>query len=69
MVIDNYIIISLHLSSKTEINKDQVAKLQGALVRLQKAYPNMHIIAAGDVNSYFGPSPAFSGPGLFNMFP
>ena len=64
MVIDKYIFINAHLSSKEDINKEQIKQLKKVLPELRRKLPKYDIVVAGDLNSYLEP---FSQ--LFSYFP
>lgn len=55
LCLDNYILISSHLSSKAEKNKLQIEKLKVGLTDLKKHLPEYDIILGGDLNSYLPP--------------
>lgn len=49
---DNFVFISMHLSSKKEKNWDQIKKMAEDLKRLADAYPMCEIIVGGDANNF-----------------
>lgn len=55
MAVDNFIIFSLHLSSKKEKNESQIKLMCENLATIRKLYPMCHIIAGGDANSFIRP--------------
>lgn len=55
LCVDNYILISSHLSSKADKNKLQIEKLKVGLTDLKKHLPDYDIILGGDLNSYLPP--------------
>lgn len=52
MVIDNYILISAHLTSKVERNLLQIKELKDGLLKLKEKLPDHDIILGGDLNSF-----------------
>ena len=54
MIIDSYILINAHLSSKEEPNQKQIKELRGALMELALTLPDYNVILGGDLNSYLG---------------
>ena len=55
MVIDNFILICVHLSSNSQKNKEQVAKVEKVVTELKNKTPQHEIIIGGDFNSYLVP--------------
>lgn len=51
-MVDGYILISAHLSSKEDRNKAQKDKMIAYLERLKNLYPAYGIILGADVNSF-----------------
>lgn len=52
-VIGNYIIVCSHLASKKSDNKKNIKDLAEGLNRLKKWFPEVYIIAGGDLNGNF----------------
>jgi len=67
MVVDNFIIINAHLSSKTEKNRKQLEIMKKSLLNLKKKYNNYHFIIGGDINSFMGNDGQFEN--IFNFYP
>ncbi|CAM6005157.1 unnamed protein product [Sphagnum balticum] len=67
MIIDNYILLSGHLSSKAEKNKPQIEQLKRSLLDLRNACPDYEIILGGDINSFLQSEKPFSDK--FNCYP
>ena len=55
MVIDKYIFINAHLSSKAEPNRKQIQELKDGITALKHKLPDYDIVVAGDLNSYLEP--------------
>lgn len=58
-LLDKYIIVNAHLSSKADKNRIQIDELKKALIELKNNHPNNHIIVGGDLNSFLGNDEAF----------
>ena len=67
LVVDNYVIINAHLSSKADKNKKQVEVMKQSLLGLKKKYCNYHFIVGGDINSFMGNDGQFEK--VFNFYP
>lgn len=52
LVIEKYICICAHLTSKAEKNLPQIKDLKEGLLKLKKKLPDYDIILGGDLNSY-----------------
>ena len=52
---NNLLILSIHLTSKSEQNQLQMGEMKQTIQLLKKQLPNLHIIAAGDLNSPLNP--------------
>lgn len=60
MVVDHYILLGVHLSSKAEKNKPQIEQIEKGLLYLKSKFPSYSIILGGDLNSYLKPfNPTF----------
>jgi endonuclease/exonuclease/phosphatase family metal-dependent hydrolase len=55
MIIDTYIFINAHLSSKDELNRKQIKDLKDGITALKQKLPDYGIVIAGDLNSYLEP--------------
>jgi hypothetical protein len=67
VVADDYLLISLHLSSKKQLNPLQLQELTTHLLLLKKHLPKYRIVLGGDLNSYLTPDETFAGQ--FHLFP
>lgn len=52
MVVENYILIDAHLSSKEQKNKEQMEQLRQGLAALKSTLPQYEVILGGDLNSF-----------------
>ncbi len=64
---DNYIFGCVHLSSKTDKNKEQVANLKEDLLKLRETLPKYELIIGGDINSFMPAEPLFAS--RFDLYP
>ena len=52
LVIEKYIFINAHMSSKGDRNKPQLQALREGLVELKEKLPAFDIVVGGDLNAY-----------------
>jgi hypothetical protein len=55
LIIDKYIFINAHLTSKADRNKIQIDQLKEGVMELKRKLPSYEIIVGGDINSYLEP--------------
>lgn len=55
MIIDKYVLLCAHLTSKAEKNLPQIKDLREALQTLKSSAPDYDIILGGDLNSFWKP--------------
>lgn len=50
-MLGNTLFWSVHLSSRKELNSDQVLKVKKTLLKYQKLFPYFNFVLGGDLNS------------------
>lgn len=64
MIVDNYILLSGHLSAKKYLTPENIQMEKSSLMMLKKKFPNYNIICGCDANGFVS---HFSNH--FNIFP